>query len=190
MTEQFRHQSAKGTHKLIFLLRVVSFMAIIAGSTEAQSSLGTFRIGGDSFLLQNQISGVTHPLPVTFASTLNYTKATEPENRISRTRLIVNLSLGTLTAVGLAGWWICDIRSERLRKEIDRPASAVEITPGLVKWDRLIATRNFFGVLALGSGTALAVTLIIPIGKDECKGSNEKRANKIAPKNRDKEITP
>ena len=121
---------------------------------------------------------------IELSSTLNDDKAAGNGRRSCNGRLVVNVTLSVLTAASVAGYIIADIRSKRLLDEFGDIHDTRSATSNEIEWERIRAARNTFGVMALGSSTVLAVSLVIPIGRDDCSGCIEKRIKKDSSGNR------
>lgn len=93
-------------------------------------------------------------------------------------RKVINVSLSAVTVAGIAGWVAMDIRKDRFRTESNKTYSVLGVIEKEIEWQRARARRNLFGTIALGSGTALAISLVIPIGSHNCRGLFERKTDR------------
>ncbi len=116
-------------------------------------------------------------------SSSGVTKSPENSPNICLLRKVINVSLGAVTVAGIAGWIAMDIRKDRLRTESEETHSVLGVIEKEIEWQRARARRNLFGTIALGSGTTLAISLVIPIGSHNRSGLFERKPDRRRRKN-------
>jgi len=104
-----------------------------------------------------------------------------------RKRLAVNISSGSLAAVSIVGAIVTQIV---IRKKMDEALTydnALKATREEIKWERITALRGISAAAALLSTSVFAISVVIPVGKDDCKSRLSSRIKERQLKRRSRE---
>lgn len=119
----------------------------------------------DRFFFSEEYSPNKH---VSLKATLRESDSSKDLPKSCLVRKIITTSLGTITVAGLVGWVAMDTKKDRIRSQINEINSVSEAIAKQIEWEETLSRRNLFGTVALGSGAALAVSFVIPIGGEDC----------------------